>query len=68
MLTKVLIKSAPFLVGAIWLTPFREGANKGAESFFLPAYRTISITPLFASRFVAETARIETSSVIRRLA
>jgi hypothetical protein len=65
VLTRVLERSALFFV-----SPFapREGAEEGAESFFLPASNTISITRLLASRFVAEIARVYTSSVIRELA
>ena len=61
----MLERSAPFFV-----SPFApcEGAEEGAESFFLPASNTISMTRLLASRFVAEIARVYTPSVIRDLA
>ena len=45
-----------------------EGAEEGAESCFFPASNTMSMTRLLASRFVAEIARVYTSSVIRELA
>jgi hypothetical protein len=53
----VLRVLAPFLLFAL---PLREGAEEGAEICFLffPASKTIVITRLFASRFVAEIARV----------
>ena len=61
----MLERSAPFFVFPF--APF-EGAEEGAESTFLPASNTISITLLLASRLVAETARVYTSTVIREFA
>ena len=61
----MLERSAPFFV--LPSAPF-EGAGEGAESAFLPASNTISITLLLASRLVAEIARVYTSSVIREFA
>ena len=66
MLERVLKVLGPFLLPAF--LPF-EGVEEGAESaFFLPASNTIVITRLLASRFVAEMARVYTSSVIREFA
>jgi hypothetical protein len=45
-----------------------EGAGEGAESVFFPASNTICMNLSLASRFVAEIARVYTSSVIRELA
>lgn len=45
-----------------------EGAGEGAESLAFPASNTICITRSFASRLVADTAWVYTSSVMRELA
>ena len=57
----MLERSAPFFV-------FLFAPSEGAESVFLPASKINSITLLLASRFVAEIARVYTSSVIREFA
>ena len=63
VLERVLRSLAPFLL-SVFLP--REGAEAGAGSAaFFPAFNTIVITRLLASRLVAEMARVYTSSVIR---
>ncbi len=56
VLERVLKVLAPFFLLAF---PLSKGADEGAASaFFLPASKTIVITRLLASRFVAEIARV----------
>jgi hypothetical protein len=58
----VLRVLAPFFLLAF---PLSEGADEGAEiAFFLPASKTIVITRLLASRFVAEMARVLNRAVL----